>query len=365
MKTQISAYQLFATMLLFAYGSASLFFLTPDAKQDAWLTILLYIPVGIILQFLYTELFYQYPDDTLITYLPKIFGRLLGYPLSVIYILYFTYIAARVLRDFSELILMATMPELSLLLVASVFMTAFAYGAFAGIENISRAAQITLPIILFIFFLIMIALYATPEVVKFRNLKPVLENGIVSVMKAGLLLATFPYGEPVTFSMIYRSVNEPDKVRKTAVLAIISLGAILSMNTIMIIVTLGINFATTSQFPLYESMRLIKLGGIFDKLDILIIVMLSIVGSMKVCVFTYAAMLGTTQLMKWNDPKYLAIPFGIGILILSILIAPNYPEHIRIGLKWTPVYIHLPLIIIVPSLALIVHYIKKALRSLN
>jgi len=350
-------------MLLFAYGSASLFFLTPDAKQDAWLTILLFIPVGIILQLVYTQLYYQYPDDTLVTYLPKIFGRLIGYPLSVIYILYFAYIAARVLRDFSELILMATMPEMQLLLVAIVFMTAFAYGAFAGLENISRAAQITLPIIAFIFFLVLIALYATPNVVKLHNLKPVLENGIQPVIKAGLLLATFPYGETVTFSMIYRSVNEPAKVRTAAILVIVCLGLFLCINTIMIIVTLGINYASTSQFPLYESMRLIKLGGVFDKIDILIIILMSIVGSMKVCVFTYAAMLGTAQLIKWNDPKYLAIPFGIGILIMSILIAPNYPEHIRIGLKLTPVYIHLPLIIIVPSLALIVHYIKKTVRK--
>ncbi|VBB07396.1 spore germination gerab [Lucifera butyrica] len=363
LKTRISAYQLFAMMLLFSYGTASLFFLTPDAKQNAWLTVLLFMPTGLILQLLATALFYQYPNDTLITFLPKIFGRFIGYPLCAIYILYFSYSAARVLRDFSELILMAATPEMPLLLVATVFMTAFAYGAFAGLENLARAAQFALPVVILVIFLDRISLLATPNLVKFYNLKPFLENGLLPVIKAGWMLPTFPYGEAVTFSMIYCSVNEPSKVRKTAMFAIFCLGILLVINTIAIITVLGVNFASTTQSPLYEAVRLIKLGSFFDRLDIFIIVFLAIVGSMKVSIFTYMAMLGTAQLMKWNDPKYLAIPFGISILIMSILIAPNYAEHIRIGLKWTPIYIHFPLLIIVPALALIVHYVKKTWKE--
>lgn len=364
LKTKISVYQLFSMMLLFSYGTAALYFLTPEAKQDAWLTILLFMPVGVILQLLYTELYYLYPEDTLVTYLPKIFGRFIGYSLSVIYILFFFYNSARNLRDFAELILITAMPDMSLLVVSIVFIITFAYGAFAGLENMARAAQMALPIVIFFIIMILIALYATPNVVKFYNLKPVLENGILSVIKAGLMLPAFPYGESIIFTMIYCSVNEPSKVRKISSFAMICIGILLSINTIMIIVTLGINFASTSIFPLYESMRLIKLGGIFDKLDILIIIWMSLVGSMKISIMMYAAMLGTLQLIKKrNDPKYLAVPFGISILIISILIASNYAEHIWRGQQWTVYYIHYPLVVIVPLLALLVHYVKKALKK--
>lgn len=358
MKTKISVYQLFAMMVLHPLGSAVLFFLTPKAKQDAWIAMLAYIPAGILLQFIYTLLYHQYPEDTIVTYLPKIFGKFIGYTLDIIYIIYFAYIAARVLRDFSELSLIAIMPETPLILVAAMFMSAIAYGTFTGLENLSRAAQIALPISILVFTTEYVLLLVTPNLVKFDNLRPILENGIISVIKAGWLLITFPFGETVTFTMIYPSVNEPSKVRKAAFMAIIFEGVLLTANTIMYIASLGISFATASLFPLLETLRLIKVGFV-ERIDIFLVVIMAVGGFFKISIFMYASMLGTAQLIKLKDPKYLALPFGIGIIIFSILIAKNYPQHIQLGLEWTPVYIHIPIQIIIPVAALAVHFIKK------
>ncbi|SHE34143.1 spore germination protein KB [Caldanaerobius fijiensis DSM 17918] len=358
MKTKISVYQMFAAMILHPLGSTILFFLTPEAKQDAWIAMLVYIPAGILLQLIYTTLYYQYPDDTIVTYLPKIFGRFIGYILSIVYITYFAYLAARVLRDFAELSLIAIMPETPLIVASAMFMSAIAYTVFTGLENLARAAQIALPISIFVFITEYALLFVTPGVVKFDNLKPVLENGIIHVIKAGWLLITFPFGETVTFAMIYPSVNEPSKVRKAAFMAIIFEGILLTVNTIIYIASLGINFATTALFPLLETLRLIKVGFI-ERLDILLVVIMALGGLFKISIFMYASMLGTAQLIKLKDPKYLALPFGIGIIIFSILIAKNYPQHIQLGLEWTPVYIHIPIQIIIPVSALIVHFIKK------
>jgi len=356
--TKISLYELFASIVLSQYGSASLYFLAPDAKQDAWLVMLIYILVGIFLQLLYTGLYYQYPNDTLITYLPKIFGKVTGSILSVIYIVYFTYIATRLLRSFSELILIASLPDMSLLVVTITSMIVFSYGAFSGMENIARAAQIILPILIFGMLILFILLYATPNVVKFHNLKPVLENGLIPVIKAGWRLTTFPYGETIVFTMIYSSVNQSASVRKASLLAITFLGISLSLNTIVFLVSLGGTGASASLFPLFEALRLIKLGFL-DKLDIFIIILMVLGAFFKISIFTYGAMLGTSQLLKLKDPKYLAIPFGMGIMIFSILQAENYPQHILFGFEFAPLYIYLPLQILVPSVALLVHYLKE------
>lgn len=70
-KVKISAYQLFISIAIFIQGTATLFYLVPEAKQDAWITMLIYIIPAIVLQIIYTSLWSKYPDDTLITYLPK------------------------------------------------------------------------------------------------------------------------------------------------------------------------------------------------------------------------------------------------------------------------------------------------------
>jgi len=50
------------------------------------------------------------------------------------------------------------------------------------------------------------------------------------------------------------------------------------------------------------------------------------------------------------------------VLITSLLIAPNYPQHIHSG-KFLITYTHLPLAIIIPLLALIVYYLKALLKK--
>ena len=72
-------------------------------------------------------------------------------------------------------------------------------------------------------------------------------------------------------------------------------------------------------------------------------------------------MLGTANLIKIKDTKYLALPFSIVIFFASIYMAKNYPQHIYIGQTITLAFIHLPLAVIIPILALIVYYIKKAI----
>lgn len=162
--------------------------------------------------------------------------------------------------------------------------------------------------------------------------------------------------------MFYPSVNERGKVRKAAFLAIIFTGILLSINAAMFISVLGTCFATNSLFPLLDTLRMIKVGFL-ERMDILIVIIMTIGGFFKISLYMYASMLGTAHVIRLKDPKYLAVPFGIGIIILSVLIAKNYPENIEIGLKWVPVYIHISLQIIIPILALVVHYIKRIVQK--
>lgn len=346
-------------MLLVPYGSAILFLITPKAKQDAWIAMLIYIIPGVILQFIYISIWNKYPKDTIVTYMPKIFGKFLGYIISALYSIFFTYEAARVLRDITALIAIAVMPKLSIIISSLIFMIVIGYATYLGFENLSRAANLFLIMLIFFFIMLWIFLLTTPYALKLYNLQPVLENGITPVIKEGWKLITFPYGESILFTMFFPSVVETSKVRKAAVMAIIAQGILLSINTIMFISVLGVDFASNSLFPLLQTIRMIKIGETFDRLDIFIVLIMVIGVFIKVGFFMYGAMLGTAQLIKSKEIKYLALPFSIIIMITSILIAKNYPEHIYIGQVITLTYIHLPLAVIIPIIALIVYHLKN------
>lgn len=316
MKAKISAYQLFCCIVLAPYGSALLFLITPDAKQDAWIAMLIYILPAIALQIVYTALWNRYPNDTIVTYMPRIFGKIIGTAFSTIYIIFFAYEGARVLRDITSLIAITTMPKISFNLTALLLVLIAAYGVYTGIENLSRMAQLILSLLVIFFIFEWIFLFTTRGSLKFYNLKPMLENGIVSVIKQGWRLITFPYGETLLLTMLYPSVAETSKVRKSAILAVIFLGILLTLSSIMFISVLGADMASTSLFPLQLTMRLMHIGESFDRVDIFIILIMVVGGFIKISLFTYGAVLGTAQLLNLKDTKSWLYPF---VYLFSLL----------------------------------------------
>ncbi|MDP4146612.1 MAG: GerAB/ArcD/ProY family transporter [Bacillota bacterium] len=365
MNIKISASQLFAAIVLVPAGSALFFLITPEAKQDAWLVMFIYMFFGILFQIIYTSLWKKYPQDNIVTYMPKIFGKILGYSLSVLYTILFAYEASRVLRDIIELTLTTAMTMLSSYIIAILLMSVIGYAAFLGLENLCRLTYIFFWLMLAFFILEWIFISTTPNALKFYNLKPVLESGIIDITKKGWQLMGFPYGETALFTMFYPYVVEKSRVRKAAVLAIISEGILLSLNTILFISVLGVDYASTSLFPLLQTLKLMHAGSTFDRMDIFVLLILVIVAFIKISYFMFGAMLGTAQLMKLRDTKNLALPFSILVLVASMLIAKNYPQHIYIGLSFTITYIHIPLLVIIPAIALLFYYLKIIIKRIN
>ncbi|MGZ4161493.1 MAG: GerAB/ArcD/ProY family transporter, partial [Neobacillus sp.] len=94
-KAKISAGQFFSLIVLFNFGTALVVSLGLQAKKDAWLAILFGAAGGVILFFIYCSLFRIYPQQPLISFIQTILGKYIGWPLSLLYILFFIYGGAR------------------------------------------------------------------------------------------------------------------------------------------------------------------------------------------------------------------------------------------------------------------------------
>ncbi|WP_026882598.1 GerAB/ArcD/ProY family transporter [Clostridium akagii] len=365
MREKITAHQLLSIMILLPYGSAVLFFLTPETKQNIWFALMFYAIVALLFQFIYTNIYKNYPGESIVTYMPKIYGKILGSIISMMYIVYFVYLAGRVLRDFLELIRTFTMPRTPILFTGALITVTIIYGVFKGLENIASIAEIFLIIVLISSLALLLLIAVTGDVIHPSNLLPVLEDGILPVISKGWKLASFPYGEFIVLTMFYPYVIEQNKIRKALFFGCISEGLILTINNILFIVTLGVSFATTNNFPLFETLRLVHIGEFLSRLDILYVILLLEGAFFKISLCLYAAILGTTQLFKINNKDWgaLCILFGIIMLTISLSIAKNYPEHIKIGLALIINTINLPIQIYIPTITFLFINIKNFLCS--
>ncbi|MGG1576166.1 GerAB/ArcD/ProY family transporter, partial [Fictibacillus sp. NRS-1165] len=176
-KAKISAYQLFVLMFLFELGSALLVPLAMGAKQDAWIAILIGMVGGFFLFFIYLRLYFYYPDIPPTEYAQRIMGKWLGRCIAFFYILYFAYLAARVLRDFGEMLIAFAYPETPLFITNTLFMLVVIYGVRKGIEVMARAGEL-LFVLMYLLAAVGFVLIVASGLIDLNNIKPILEEGI-------------------------------------------------------------------------------------------------------------------------------------------------------------------------------------------
>lgn len=359
MKEKITSYQFLAIMFLVPYGTANLFFLIPEVKNDIWIALIFYAIISIFVQMIYITLFNKYPNDSIVTYLPKIFGKYIGFILSVIYIWYFIYIASRGLRDLIELTTSFGLIRMSVYIISSVFMITIVYGVYKGIENIGSMAQIAFIIVIFTSFVIFILLWITQNVIYYDNILPIMKENFISMILKSWKLSMFPYGEFIAMAMFYPFLMEKSKLKKTVISASIIEGIMLALNNALFIIAMGYEFAKSTNYPLLESLRLVRIGDFLNRLDVIFILVLIIGGFLKISVLIYAAVLGIEQIFNIKKWGLLCSILGVVVLITSRIMARDNAEHMRIGLGYVMLYIHLPAVLVIPLAAVIVYYLKK------
>lgn len=361
MKEKITTYQLLAMMILLPYSTADLYFIAPETKRAVWIALLFYSIISIIIQLTYLSMFYKYPEDSIVTYLPKVYGKYIGFVLSLVYILYFFYIASRDLRDFTELLTLAALPNVSAIVIGIVFMITITYGVYKGIENVSSMMQFALIMFIILKFTIIALLALSDNVFDYTRIFPIFTENPAATILSGWRLITFPYGEYIAFTMLYPFVLQKSKLRKSVYFATIIEAVMLMINNVVFILALGYDFAALANYPLLRTYRLIHIGDFLNRLEILFLLIMIWNGFFKIVILMYCSVLGFSQVFKVKYWGLLCIISGSAILVTSQLIARNYPEHIKVGLNTVVKYVHLPIQIFIPVVTLIVYYIKNYL----
>lgn len=357
-KPKITSSQLFSLMVLFELGSAIVIGVGTKAKQDAWLAILLGMVGGSFLFLSYHYIYKNYPELSFSILLQRSLGKIPGKALALLYIFYFMYIAARVLRDFGELLVTTALPETPIAAANLFIMLVVAYGSYLGIEVLGRSGEIFFVVFMFLGFLFPLLAFAA-GLPKGENLLPILEQGWKPVLTTAFpVTLTFPFGETVVFMMFFSNLGSPGKVLKVGEAAIMLSGLILSSIIALNISILGPTIIENATFPLLKSLGKVSIGNFIQRLDSIAITLLIVGGFFKIAVFTFAAICGMQDILNIKK-RFIIIFVGITVFVASLNIASNVPEHLEIGLKLVPIYLHLPFQIGIPLILCIIIMIRN------
>ncbi|MBW3112560.1 spore germination protein [Bacillus sp. MCCB 382] len=358
-KAKISAIQLFVLMVLFELGSALLVPLAIDAKQDAWLAILIGMLVSFVLLLVYHKLYMYYPDLLPTEYMKKILGKGAGTVLAFLYLFFFMYDASRVLRDFGEMLLTFAYPETPLFIANALLMLVIIYTVRKGIEVIARSGEL-LFMLMFLLSVVGFILIVVSGLIDFKNLQPVLEEGLAPVLKVVFTQTLyFPFTEVIVLTMVLPYLNNPKKAKMTMFCATGLSGINLILTMLINISVLGVDLTARSQFPLLSTVQSIQVADFLERLDVFFMLGLIIGIFFKISILFYAAVIGTSSLFKVQSPSRLAYPLGLIVLFMSMAIARNFQEHIHEGLKVVMYVLHLPLLVGIPIVLLMIAFVKN------
>ncbi|MBR2570075.1 MAG: GerAB/ArcD/ProY family transporter, partial [Paenibacillus sp.] len=118
-KAKISVHQLYVLVVFYVVVSAIIIAYGVENKQDAWISTLVGTLGGILLFLMNVKIYSYFPGHSFGEVIQFIFGKWLGKLVTILYMIYFMYLSAFVLRDFSELVRVFAYQNTPMLVISS------------------------------------------------------------------------------------------------------------------------------------------------------------------------------------------------------------------------------------------------------
>lgn len=356
---RISIYQLFTLTIFFQLGTTVIFGFASPAGRDAWLAILISTFLGILVILIHITLMKMNPGLTLVEWFPAQFGRWLGMPIAWLYPLQFMYSIGRIFSDLKGLIPSTLLPGTPSWFVVVTLLMLIVYCVFSGIEVLARFAEYLFPILFFLLMMEVILLISS-GIVDLKNVQPILGKGWgkiwETVWPTGI---TQTFTQTLTLAVIWPLVNKSEKIRKTTLAATIISGATLALFSVLEISVLGEDITERSIYPMYVLIKQITIADFLENLDAIVAINMVVTAYIKATLYFFATVRSIQLLLNMRDIRSLIFPVAFITYFLGMTMSKNINEHFYVGSKIFPLYIWVPLTILLPVSLLIVTLIRK------
>lgn len=262
---KISPLQLGVAVFMFTLGSTALVMpsiIVSIAKQDSWISILLCITVIIWFVLLWNRLSMRYPNESIVQYSERILGKWLGKMVGVMYVSFFLYLSALVLRNVGDFVTTNVLPQTPTHVVHIIFMLSIMYGAYLGLEVITRSSEVLFPWVIIIFFMTTLMLLKNIDLSK---LLPILPDGWLIPVKG---IYPFFWDFQLVSWLFFLIIFFPFVIQQRKIKRYFTLFAIFAtiFGTLIVVISiavLGVDIAARSIFTVFDVAKEIRVGNFF------------------------------------------------------------------------------------------------------
>ncbi|GBF35437.1 spore germination protein GerKB [Desulfocucumis palustris] len=350
----ISEKDLLFLVIVFLIGTAIMLVppaVASEARQDAWLALLMGMILSIILAKLLISLQRLFPNESIIQYSVKVLGYPIGKAISGVFLWFALILSVLILRNIGDFVQAAILPNTPLVVTHTIVIIITACSVKSGLEVCSRISSLLFPLL--ILTLLATSILTLPQS-DFNRLLPLMENGYTPLIHGAVIAASFPFGEIIIFSMILFQVNNSKRHGKFLIGGILIGFLILDWSILRTLSVLGVEASIRHNYPVIRAVEEAPASNI---LVILLTLNWFIFAFSKLCICFYAFTTGFAQWLNIKDHRHIITPICVIIVALSILIYTNYTAEEYYAAKINP-YFKIPIELGIPLLIWLVAKIR-------
>lgn len=314
--------------------------LVRDGYNASWMVVLLAGILSLVGLWFILALTRRFPGLTIVEAGTEAAGPVLGTIAALGYFLFFMASLVLFLRQFTETIITALLPQTPISVITVAFLIVITYACYIGLEAISRTAG------LFIFFilgsLLLIIFLLLPTLDAPYSLFPLWGSGIDKIARSGAAKTSL-FGDILLIGLIAPMIRNRE-VRRIGYTSLVLAAAMMVFIQLYYLLVFPVPVAAKLTFPLYTGARLVFIGRFFQRVDALFVFVWILSGLIKMSASLYAASVILAR--TYRLPAYRPLLFPLGILSFAFSLAiPSFPDAVTIdsavlrSYGWIPTFL--------------------------
>jgi spore germination protein (amino acid permease) len=256
----------------------------------------------------------RFPGKNIIEIFEITMGRILGFVFSVLLAMLMAGISAVRMREFTEVLKVYNLPLTPPIFIMILFLGAVVTLNLLGLETMARVSKLVAYTMVAGFFIV-IALgqqnYST------HRLFPILGYGIGNTVYHGVIRSSV-YGEVIILAVFAGSLQGIEHIKKAGYTSLILSGFFISIALLAYTLTFPYYSAMEITSPMYELATLIDYGRFLQRIDPIMLFILSISSLLSVSIMFYAFVSIYCKMFRIQDTKPVILAAFIIIFTLAI-----------------------------------------------
>ncbi len=342
-------------MVLFLVGSTSIFAPGLEAKRDAWIAVGLGWVAAIPMILIYARIHYIFPSKDMFDIVELCFGKFIGKIITVVFVGYAIYWTADVLNNYGQFIEVVSFAETPKIMPIIVMAILCMWGIKGGIEILGRWSRF---FFLFPLVILMMIIILSIDNMNIKNIEPILKEGYNPLIKGAFSVFSQPFVQMIAFTMIFSCFDKKNAPYKIYFIPFAIAGVYMTLLTLINILVLGSDRATSVYYPAYAMVSKIDIGHILQRVEAIISISFILGGFVKVSVLLLCVCKGISKVFNYEGYRFIIAPIGLIIINLSYFQYDSVMNYMEFNSDIWPYYFF-PFQVILPIIIWIVGEIKK------